>query len=224
MSRTLLSVGSLVALAMAVPMPVRAQGRCGAAKEKCAAKKVAGLLACHIAAETRGTAVDPDCLDRQGAKLTDPISGCFFKAESTRPPCLTTGDADAIESKVDAFVQNVACEIFPTDTCAPLECCGSERLTLTSDGGTLNLSNLSPFPFPPGAVVTIDVGPADAACDHVVLVPVGGFAVPTFCVPAAGFSVDIIATGCEAGGNDGLGDLWDAAAPTPTPDVTKVGD
>src|SRR5881296_1614922 len=113
MSRTLLAVGIVIAALVVVPPSVRAQGRCVAAKEKCVAKKVTRLLACNAAAESRGTAVDPACLEEQGARLNDPITGCFVKAEGAYPPCPKTGDAGTVEALVDAFVDDVVSELDP---------------------------------------------------------------------------------------------------------------
>jgi hypothetical protein len=70
----------------------------------------------------------------------------------------------------------------------------------------------------------IDVGPPDATCRHEAVVPTGGFTVPTFCIPALGFTSDILPSGCTGGTADGRGSVWDAAAACADADVSKVGD
>jgi hypothetical protein len=74
-------------------------------------------------------------------------------------------------------------------------------------------------------LTTINVGPAtDASCEHSVTVPAGGFSVPVFCIPALGFTSQVEAVGCESGGADGSGTVWDGFAACPDADVSRVGD
>lgn len=91
------------------PTPVL--NACSSAKKRCAAKKTAGLLKCHAKAEAKAVPVDPTCI----AKIVTKFDACFVNAE-TRIPCLTTGDVAAVEATVDAFVDDVVCQIDPT-TC-----------------------------------------------------------------------------------------------------------
>jgi hypothetical protein len=108
-------------------------------------------------------------------------------------------------------------------------CCGAEQIVLVSTPGTLAVSTLPAFPFPSGVLTTINAGPPDANCKHDVIVPTGGFSVPTFCIPALGFTSDVLYTGCTGGTADGRGTLWDGAAPASLPDcpdsdIAKTGD
>src|SRR5258706_454286 len=102
-----------------------AQGpnKCLAAKNKCASKKMQGLLKCHSKAEKIGAAVDGTCTQKAKDKFDGgltPAKGCFAKLEAkTPPPCLTTSDTGALELKVDAFVQDVLCELGYTTQPAP---------------------------------------------------------------------------------------------------------
>ena len=111
-----------------------------------------------------------------------------------------------------------------TTTAPPGGCCGAARIETTSSAGTLEVSTIPAFPFPPNVQTIVDVGAADAGCKHTGVVPPGGFAVPTFCIPSLGFSSDVLPTGCESGGADGAATVWDSAATAPDPDVTSVGD
>jgi hypothetical protein len=117
-----------------------------------------------------------------------------------------------------------------TTTTIPVDgCCGEEQIVTVSTPGTLKVSTLPEFPFPSGVLTTMNAGPPDANCRHEVIVPSGGFSVPTFCIPALGFTSDVIVTGCAGGTADGRGVLWDGGAPPSgagcgDADVSKVGD
>jgi hypothetical protein len=73
-------------------------------------------------------------------------------------------------------------------------------------------------------ITTVDIGTADATCKHSAIVPAGGFSVPVFCIPALGFTSQVTPAGCESGGADGSGTVWDDTSPCPDADVTRVGD
>ena len=100
--------------------PVVVLNKCSAGKKKCVFKKAAALLTCHRKAF--GPLIDPACLQKAKDKFDgglNPARGCFAKLE-LKPPCLTTGDTAALEAKVDAFVQDVLCELgYTTVTCGP---------------------------------------------------------------------------------------------------------
>jgi hypothetical protein len=104
------------------------------------------------------------------------------------------------------------------------ECCEPAQIVTMSSAGSLRVSTLPEFPFPAGVATTVDLGPADADCKHPGIVPSGGFSVPVFCIPALGFTSAVIPKGCEAGGSDGSGTVWDGAAASPDPNVARVGD
>jgi hypothetical protein len=110
-------------------------------------------------------------------------------------------------------------------TSSTIGCCNAEQIVTVSTPGTLVVSTLPAFPFPSGVLTTVNVGPAtDSSCAHPSIVPAGGFSVPTFCIPALGFTSDLIPSGCAVGGTAGRGTVWDANAPCPDPEVRKVGD
>ncbi len=98
--------------------PAAVLNKCSAGKKKCVAKKAAGLLGCHVKAETKGV-LDPNCLLKRkqrfdGALLVppNPAKGCFEKLEATGS-CLTYDDTAALEAKIDAFVDDVVCALDP---------------------------------------------------------------------------------------------------------------
>jgi hypothetical protein len=104
------------------------------------------------------------------------------------------------------------------------ECCSAAQIVTTSSPGTLQVSTLPAFPFPAGVQTIMNLGPADANCRHAAIVPAGGFTVPVFCIPSLHYTSVVVARGCAAGGSDGNGTVWDAAATAPDPNVSRVGD
>jgi hypothetical protein len=187
---------------------------CTVAKLKAAGKKAAGKLGCYSKASKKGLCVDPACLSGKETKF----SASWAKAEAiVGGACQTTGDQATIEAKVDAYVADVVSE---------LDCCGCERITLTSGPGTLTVSVLPPFPFPTGVVTTMDVGAAsNNLCDH--SVTVASFTVPHFPIPALNYCSQVTNTGCAVatGGALGTGTLRDGNGPVGAPtNVTTVGD
>jgi hypothetical protein len=84
---------------------------CQAAKLKAAAKKTRCRLGLEAKEAATGVAPAPDKVAKCNAKLTM----SFAKAE-TKGGCATTGDADAIEDKVDVFVDDVDAELSETPT------------------------------------------------------------------------------------------------------------
>lgn len=110
---SLLAVASLVLSTAAGRAQVPPHFKCDAAKLKCAEDRVAGLLACHAAAETKGVPVDPACLRKVSEKYSFPERGCVEKAEA-KPPCLTVGDGATVALAIDAFVDDVVRAVDPT--------------------------------------------------------------------------------------------------------------
>jgi len=100
------------------PAPVT--NTCSAGKKTCVAKKAKALLKCHSKAEKTGT-LDATCVQKAQIKFADPVNGCFAKLEA-KGGCLTTGDTTALESTVDAFVDDVVCELDPGSGTCPSGC------------------------------------------------------------------------------------------------------
>jgi hypothetical protein len=99
-----------------------------------------------------------------------------------------------------------------TTTSSIPACCGAERITLTSSVGTLQVDNLPPFVFPANVTTIMDttapvIGLPD--CKHDVIIPAGGFVVPNFDITALNYCSSVTVNGCESGGADGKGALWD---------------
>lgn len=107
------------------------------------------------------------------------------------------------------------------------------RYTITQGtGGTLRVATFTEFPFPAGGTVVMDVAQGQGeACLHDVVVPEdGGFAAPTFCIPALGLSVNVRQNGCGIGQIDSnggsdytvseVGDTSDTNGPCDLPQTT----
>jgi hypothetical protein len=80
--------------------------RCEADKIKAAAKKASCMCGLESKQAKAGGTIDPAKI----AKCEATFSNAFAKSE-TRGGCNTTGDAAAIEAKVDAFVADVDAEL-----------------------------------------------------------------------------------------------------------------
>jgi hypothetical protein len=91
--------------------PDPTENDCASAKLKAAGKKCSCKLKCRSKAAAKGVPVDLACLSKCETKFA--LS--FVKAED-KGGCTTTGDANAIEMKVDAFVTDAATEIQPSAT------------------------------------------------------------------------------------------------------------
>jgi hypothetical protein len=73
-------------------------------------------------------------------------------------------------------------------------------------GGTLDVYNFAPFPFPSGGTIVQHVAAGDANCVHNTVVPFpGGFSSPNFCVPALQFTTSVTQIACGAGRIDSNG-------------------
>jgi endonuclease/exonuclease/phosphatase family metal-dependent hydrolase len=90
---------------------VAAADACKDAKAKAAGKKVASLLK-TLGKNTRKT--DPLKLAQDVSKAQSKLTKAFARAEE-KGGCLTTGDAAAIEAKVDAFAVSATADLSNTD-------------------------------------------------------------------------------------------------------------
>src|SRR6266403_1996325 len=115
-----LAIETTTASAACPPFPT-ILSKCSAGKKQCAGKKAAGILGCHSKAQKKGLNpnTDPDILACI-SKVTTKFSDCYAKLDAKQD--LTpgkessvcpagSGDAAAIEAKVDAFVDDVVCEL-----------------------------------------------------------------------------------------------------------------
>jgi pimeloyl-ACP methyl ester carboxylesterase len=100
----LLSIVTWGAIAFAAADPA---GRCASAKASAAGKKTAGLLKAFGKNTKSPNAAK---LDAGVSKARSKFTKAFTKAEG-RGGCHTTGDADAIEGQVDAFVSHIVTDI-----------------------------------------------------------------------------------------------------------------
>ena len=101
--------GTAVGAGAASPLQV-----CAAAKMKCVAKKTHAVFACHVKAESKGVALDANCIQRAKDKFTNagPPPGCMEKAEAPGG-CLAMGDGPHLGDDVDAFVTDVVGDVDP---------------------------------------------------------------------------------------------------------------
>ena len=98
---------------------------CSAGKKKCVLKKTAGKLKCHEKCQkdpAKCGGVLTACLGKAEDKYDGgaaPEKGCFAKLEAKQDPgkpdtiCATLGDSDALETKVDAFIDDLLSELNP---------------------------------------------------------------------------------------------------------------
>jgi hypothetical protein len=97
-------VFALVAVTSGAAFAQAGPSKCSGGKIKTAGKKAGGKLNCLAKGLSKGLATDGTCLSKAEAKF----STAYAKAEAKVPnDCLTTGDAGAIEAKVDALVQDL---------------------------------------------------------------------------------------------------------------------
>jgi hypothetical protein len=220
------ALASLVpSLAIAgIPVPSLTGSGCGAflgvtgpVKVKKNGKKKNGKA---VKGKAKGTAVagvkpkaDSDTL------LLVPVARATGEACPPQPTTSTTIEASTTSTTTSSTTST-------TVACAPGPCCGPEQIVLQSTAGTLQVDGLPPFPFPTGVMTTMNVGAPDASCGHDVVVPAGGFFVPVFDLPALNYCSQVVPTGCESGGGQGSGRLWDGHATTGVAltNVTKQAD
>src|SRR5689334_12027366 len=119
--------GIVVAIAVAIAVlaaSVRLAGATGTPTQRCAAAKIKAAgkaAACLLALDARvagGGAPDPAKAAKCDARLADPVTGGFARAER-HGGCLTVGDALAIESRIDALLHDVD---TPLDVGTPNAC------------------------------------------------------------------------------------------------------
>ena len=117
--------------------------KCQAAKMKAAGKKAGCLLKVRSKSAAKAVLVDTAKVTACGTKL----SNAFTKAES-KPPCSTTADASAIESKVDRFVNEIAAELAlsPPSKCqsGKLKAAGKAAACRLAAEGKGLVKNLAP--------------------------------------------------------------------------------
>jgi cysteine-rich repeat protein len=93
--------GGCVPTTTTTTLPPRS--RCATAKFRAAGRKTTSKTACHATAVMKAASPDPACLSKAEAKF----SSSFAKADAQGFGCLTTGDAAAIEAKIDTLVADL---------------------------------------------------------------------------------------------------------------------
>src|SRR5689334_24240589 len=95
-------LAACLSLALAASASAAGPNKCTSLKLKATGKKAQARAKCYAKAVAKNVAVDPNCLGKASLKF----STAFGKAE-TKGACLApNGDANAIENKVDAFVDD----------------------------------------------------------------------------------------------------------------------
>jgi hypothetical protein len=91
---------------------------CAAGKSLCVAKKIKGLLECYKAAEKKGVAVDPACLQKVQDKFDggdDPSRGCFAKLEAKqnvdKPASICRDDALDADAFAEYAAETITCNL-----------------------------------------------------------------------------------------------------------------
>jgi hypothetical protein len=196
-----------------VATPSRAQGvpgadpnACLAGKNKCVAKKIAGLLKCREQCQkspAKCGQAQADCEAKVVAKFDgggDPAKSCFAKLEAKEDPgkpasvCTTTGDTAAMEAEVDTAVTALVARLEGS----PAPACGDGSVNVAGeqcDGADLDGYTCGRF----GGVGALA---CDGSCDFdasacVSCASFGGAAIGGFCwfASAAGTSCDTRCTG-----------------------------
>ena len=96
-------LGIIVCVATLGVTSAHAANKCQGAKIKDAGKKASCLAGLQAKAEATSTTVDP----LKAAKCDAKVSAAYAKLESKAGACVTSGDASAIESKVDTFINDL---------------------------------------------------------------------------------------------------------------------
>jgi 5'-nucleotidase len=108
MMRFALSVLAAATLVAASAPPAEAAGsKCTQKKIQAAGKKAMSKATCHAKAVSKGIAVDPACLTKAETAFTKAFASAEKKAD-----CIAgIGDDPTIETRVDAFVDDLACDL-----------------------------------------------------------------------------------------------------------------
>lgn len=122
---------------------------CAAKKNKCVTKKAQGVLKCFESAAKSGAPVSQACVDKVRAKFDgsllqppNPAKGCFEKIEA-KGGCTTLDDTQAIEAKVDSFIEDVLCELGQTPQMCTIT--SGDDVWVTPPGSTQDFSG-NPIP------------------------------------------------------------------------------
>src|SRR5882724_4752541 len=112
-----LLLAAFVPLAIVASAAADTPSKCASAKIKATGKKASARAKCYAKAVAKGETVSTDCLDTASSKFGSGFSKAETKADCHAP----TGDSGTIESKVDAFVDNVR-DIVNSSAAGPNRC------------------------------------------------------------------------------------------------------
>lgn len=119
-----------------------AVNKCAAAKTRCIMGRthvcgvvgVKGMLVCHQRADSRSRPVDPECLNRAVSELND----CFIGLDR-KEGCLTTGDAGAIQARIEAFTIEVVKQLDPNHPALTTNKCSVGKMKAVGDATAARL-------------------------------------------------------------------------------------
>lgn len=117
---------ALVVLRLSTAMAATPAQRCSQGKLARASRKAESKLKCEATGAKLGS-VRPFCLETASLKFTKGWNNI-----EARGGCLTTNDLDVIEAKVDAFVDDITTDLWPSMTvnrCASLKLRAAARKT-----------------------------------------------------------------------------------------------
>jgi hypothetical protein len=117
--------------------------RCDAAKLACVGRYVVGITGCYANAAAKSGSVDPACLAKSGARLSDGAHGCLDKAEAPGSACSVTDDVTALQGVADQFVADTLCVLDPAGAVG----CGSTPTPSLTPSGPTPLRTASATPI-----------------------------------------------------------------------------
>jgi plastocyanin len=123
-------------------------GKCASSKRKATGKAALANLLCRSKAATKGTGVDPACIEKAEAAFLK----AFTKAEQ-KGGCATTGDQGALDGQVGDFVDQVAAQLSGATSTTVTTTTVTTGPTVTTTVTTSSSTTMGP------SLVTVMVGP-----------------------------------------------------------------
>lgn len=130
----IVALGAAAWILAAGSMPAHADP-CAAKKNTCVKRKVAAMLACHARAEVVGASVSTACLGNAQAKFTTGSlrpAGCIELAESASGCVSALGDAAALGTAIDDFIDGVTTQLENSAAIAPKSKCAAAKQACVS--------------------------------------------------------------------------------------------
>ena len=160
---------------------------------------------CDFSAGTAAEGMDDgSCASCATAAACATCVGDVVDCEACEAMVTSSNNATADCDLLDDGMANASCSSPAPPPVCPLT--SGIYTTTQLTGGTLDVYNFAPFPFPSGGTIVQHVGAGNVQCVHNTVVPFpGGFSSPNFCVPALMFTTSVTQTGCGVGRIDSNG-------------------